>query len=140
MLEKLKVQKYERGGHYSHHYDWRGGGEVDRVSSFMVYVDVSEDLIGGGTQFPRIAKRENGRWCEFVECGDAVVEEEVGDEHVRGVKRSDGVTFKAIKGNAVYWENLRDDGSGYQETWHAGLPVERGIKVGLNIWSWLQFR
>jgi prolyl 4-hydroxylase len=38
----------------------------------------------------------------------------------------------------VYWENMRSDGSGYPESWHAGLPVESGSKIGLNIWSWLQ--
>jgi len=48
-----------------------------------------------------------------------------------------GVTFKAIPGNAVFWENFRPDGTGrgWQETWHAGLPVTKGTKVGLNIWS-----
>ena len=43
--------------------------------------------------------------------------------------------FKPRAGNAVYWENFRADGTGYDETWHAGLPVTKGVKVGLNIWS-----
>jgi prolyl 4-hydroxylase len=51
---------------------------------------------------------------------------------------SEGITFKPITGNAVYWENMRADGSGYLESWHAGLPVKSGVKIGLNIWSWLQ--
>lgn len=46
--------------------------------------------------------------------------------------------FKPIKGNAVYWENMRSDGTGYEESWHAGLPVESGEKIGLNIWNWFQ--
>jgi prolyl 4-hydroxylase len=53
-------------------------------------------------------------------------------------ERHEGVTFKPIPGNAVFWENLREDGSAYWETWHAGLPVETGEKIGLNVWSWLQ--
>jgi prolyl 4-hydroxylase len=48
-----------------------------------------------------------------------------------------GVIFRPIAGNAVYWENMRSDGSGYSESWHAGLPVTSGSKIGLNIWSWL---
>jgi hypothetical protein len=48
-----------------------------------------------------------------------------------------GVIFKPIAGNAVFWENMRSDGSGYAESWHAGLPVTKGVKIGLNIWSWL---
>lgn len=63
------------------------------------------------------------RWCRFVECGGD------GDE---------GVTFKATKGNAVFWMNFDADGRGYEETIHAGMPVTSGTKVGLNIWSWYQ--
>lgn len=117
-IERLKIQRYGIGGHYSHHYDWRGGGQIDRVSSFMVYVDAN--CTGGGTQFPRLIRPADKRWCQFIECED-------GEE---------GVTFKPVKGNAIYWENLRADGTGYPETWHAGLPVNSGTKIGLNIWNW----
>ncbi|KAL2181252.1 uncharacterized protein P884DRAFT_214030 [Thermothelomyces heterothallicus CBS 202.75] len=53
-------------------------------------------------------------------------------------EKGKGVVFKPLPGNAVFWENFMADrtGRGYEETWHAGLPVKRGIKVGLNIWSW----
>lgn len=88
----------------------------------MVYLEAN--CTGGGTNFPRLKMPPGKKWCEFIECGD-------GLEH-------EGVTFKPIKGNAVFWENLRADGSGYPETWHAGLPVLSGTKVGLNIWSWYQ--
>ncbi|TVY93292.1 Prolyl 4-hydroxylase [Lachnellula willkommii] len=128
-IERLRTQRYGVGGHYKHHYDWSGGSrEADRVSTFMVYVDA--DCEGGGTEFPRMKMPnvEKGRWCEFLDC------EKNGPE---GGKGNDfGVTFKAIKGNAVFWENLGSDGRGYEQTFHAGLPVLRGEKVGLNIWSW----
>ena len=96
----------------------------------MVYVDA--DCEGGGTEFPRVKMPQTGkgRWCEFLECGD-----EAGGEDRRGRDKM-GVTFKPISGNAVFWENLRPDGRGYEETYHAGLPVLSGSKVGLNIWSW----
>ena len=128
-IERLRTQRYGVGGHYKHHYDWSGASrEADRVSTFMVYVDA--DCEGGGTEFPRIRMPDvkKGRWCELLEC-----DENSGDEY-RAPKM--GVTFKPITGNAVFWQNLAADGRGYEETYHAGLPVVSGHKVGLNIWSW----
>ncbi|KAF2399764.1 hypothetical protein EJ06DRAFT_582406 [Trichodelitschia bisporula] len=133
-VEKLWLQRYEPGGHYAHHFDWSGdlrARGAGRVGSFMVWV--REPAAGGGTDFPRLRHPgRQGGWCGFVECGDG--EEEglgMGEEEV-------GVTFKPVAGNAVYWENFAADGTGYEETWHAGLPVTEGVKIGLNIWSWYQ--
>lgn len=64
------------------------------------------------------------RWCEYIECGSP--------------SEAEGVTFKARKGAAVFWMNFDNEGRGYQETIHAGMPVTSGTKVGLNIWSWYQ--
>lgn len=131
-IERLWAQRYEAGGHYTYHYDWSGdlsqrsGG---RLSSFMVYVDT--ECEGGGTKFPRLDMPEGQRWCQFVECGGEHKASDTDEE-------SGGIVFKPRKGTAVYWENFRPDGSGYQETWHAGLPVKSGYKIGLNIWSWWQ--
>ena len=136
-IERLWAQKYEKGGHYSHHFDWgrspgkTGGG---RVSTFMVYLQGEESgLKGGGTQFPRLVNSGGSpKWCELVQCqyqhpeAECLVEEDMG------------MVFRAIGGNAVYWENFDKDGEGYPETLHAGLPVEEGVKVGLNVWSWRQ--
>lgn len=85
----------------------------------MVYL--SAECEGGGTRFPYIERPDGGKWCDFVECGHAKREED------------GGVVFKPRKGAAVYWENFRKDGSGYEETWHAGLPVKSGSKIGLNV-------
>jgi len=136
-LERLRTQKYGSGGHYVHHFDWKGGRGADRVSSFMVYVDA--DCEGGGTHFPNI-REASDQWCRkgFVECGEDIDGTGDGnevDESTEG-KLREGVTFRPVKGNAVFWENLRSDGSGYDETWHAGLPVLKGSKIGLNIWTW----
>jgi len=126
-IERLWAQRYEAGGHYTYHYDWSGdltarrGG---RVSTFMIYLD--DGCTGGGTEFPRIQRPLGQGWCDVIECDDSAE------------AREEGVTFKPVRGNAVYWENFRPDGKGYEETWHAGLPVKSGTKVGLNIWSWYQ--
>ncbi|KAE9988910.1 hypothetical protein EG328_005620 [Venturia inaequalis] len=120
-IERLWAQKYNAGGHYTYHFDWSGdlgrrrGG---RISTFMVYLD--DECTGGGTKFPRLRKPKGEAWCGVLDCGDA-----------------EGVTFKPVRGNAVYWENYGADGKGFEETWHAGLPVESGVKVGLNIWSYI---
>ncbi|KAL5382576.1 hypothetical protein DPSP01_006414 [Paraphaeosphaeria sporulosa] len=133
-VEKLWAQKYGPGGHYAYHYDWsnalRGAG---RVSSFMVWL--GDQCEGGGTRFPRLERPKDEAWCRFIDCeGDASEDKGDADEDEMGM----GVTFKPIRGNAVYWENMRTDGTGYEESWHAGLPVTSGTKLGLNIWSWLQ--
>lgn len=92
----------------------------------MVWVQTTEEIEGGGTEFPRLQRNGPDQpWCRWVECPE---EKEKGE----------GVIFKPVPGNAVFWENFRPDGTGrgWPETWHAGLPVTRGVKVGLNIWSW----
>ncbi|KAJ9327312.1 hypothetical protein DTO027B5_7334 [Paecilomyces variotii] len=132
-IERMWAQRYNVSGHYQNHYDWTGnlraGG--DRVSTFMVYLQA--DCTGGGTNFPRMKMPREKKWCRFLEC-----DEEGKGEEGHAAKEVGGVTFKPIKGNAIFWENLRADGTGYPETWHAALPVTSGSKVGLNIWSWYQ--
>ena len=132
-IERLRTQRYNPGGHYSHHYDWTRNGVSagwGRVSSFMAWVDADEDLVGGGTEFPMMQTRgTGGDICQFIECDEEGKEE--------GQRRDEkGTVFKVKPGNAVYWENFAADGRGYEETWHAALPVEKGVKVGLNIWTY----
>lgn len=118
-IERLWTQRYNISGHYAHHFDWATASKTSRrVSTFMVYL--AADCEGGGTNFPRLTPPTNDRWCEFVECGG----------------KEEGVTFRVRKGAAVFWMNFGEDGRGYKETIHAGMPVTAGTKVGLNIWSW----
>lgn len=35
----------------------------------------------------------------------------------------------------LFWRNLLPNGQGDPRTLHAGMPLTKGIKVGLNIWS-----
>lgn len=136
-IERLRTQRYEAGGHYAHHFDWgTSAGGWGRVSSMMAWVagDADDDVEGGGTEFPLLRMPRDQRWCRFLECAEVPEVDEAG-EGMQPAK--EGVTFKVKAGNAVYWENFRADGSarGYDETWHAGLPVRKGVKVGLNVWS-----
>ncbi|ROT35080.1 oxidoreductase [Sodiomyces alkalinus F11] len=139
-LEPLQLVKYGVGERYHFHTDWftdpaqasaaRGG---NRATSFFGYVSVSNDTAGGGTNFPLLeapsydhrSAEDAEWWCGIVDC-DAEWE--------------DGVTFRPVEGNAVYWENLvpggqQGEGEGEPRTLHAGLPVLRGSKVGMNIWT-----
>ncbi|KAK1978814.1 2OG-Fe(II) oxygenase family oxidoreductase [Colletotrichum cereale] len=150
-VERLRTQRYVEGGHYSYHFDWSANrGGWGRVSSMMAWVDArgedgtpgeggGEGLVGGGTEFPLLSvPGAKERWCRFVECGGTGEGSDGGQEMGEGDGGEEkGVVFKAVPGNAVFWENFRADGSGagYDETWHAGLPVKKGVKVGLNIWS-----
>lgn len=108
-------------------FQWFGGDENPRISSFFVYIacDAGEDenasgeCKGGATQFPDYVGRFPAKWCKFIDCHD---ESGVG-----------GVAFKPIPGNAIFWGNLYPNGTGHPGTWHAGMPVTRGRKVGMNI-------
>lgn len=134
-LEPLQLVEYGIGQKYHAHTDWftsplqttpEYGG--NRLSSFFVYVHASDDIIGGGTQFPLLDAPAGEEWCQYVNC-DAPWE--------------DGVVFRPVAGNAVFWRNLkivrrekgRDEYVGDRMTLHAGLPVQRGAKMGMNIWT-----
>ncbi|KAF2801188.1 hypothetical protein K505DRAFT_319953 [Melanomma pulvis-pyrius CBS 109.77] len=125
-LEPLQAVQYSIGENYKPHTDWftspaqttpEFGG--NRATSFFVYVSASEDIAGGGTQFPLLDAPSNEKWCEVVNC-DAGWDE--------------GVTFRPIPQNAVFWRNMKG-GKGDKRTLHAGLPVQRGQKLGMNIWT-----
>ena len=122
-VERLWTQRYNVSGHYAPHYDWGSAGrDARRASSFMVYLrGEAEGCEGGGTEFPML-ERKGREWCEFVECDG----------------ERDGVAFRPRKGAAVFWLNFDEEGRGVKETVHAGLPVTKGVKIGLNIWSWWQ--
>ncbi|KAI1328865.1 putative prolyl 4-hydroxylase alpha subunit [Xylariaceae sp. FL0255] len=122
-VEPLLVQRYKVDGFYNYHFDWdEDRKEGNRVTTFMTYLD--SNCTGGGTIFPFLTQPSDDRWCDVIEC-----EEEGRDGY-------QGVIFKPIAGSAIFWENLHPNGTGHTGTYHAGLPVKSGTKVGLNIWTW----
>ncbi|KAK6069413.1 2og-fe oxygenase family protein [Seiridium cupressi] len=125
-LEPVQLVKYAQGEHYHFHTDWftnpihatsaLGG---NRLSSFFAYV-AAENITGGGTNFPMLDAPYNQKWCDFIDCDEPY---------------ENGVTFRPVAGNAVFWQNLLEDGTGDQRNLHAGLPVTSGWKIGMNIWT-----
>ncbi|KAI0025078.1 hypothetical protein F4780DRAFT_722123 [Xylariomycetidae sp. FL0641] len=126
-LEALQLVRYGRGGRYHFHTDWyvnaahaHGAVGGNRASSFFAYVRAGANLTGGGTNFPLVAAPADPSWCRYVDCDEPW---------------DNGVTFRPVEGNAVFWSNVREDGSGDPRTLHAGLPVTSGEKIGMNIWT-----
>lgn len=127
-LEDIQVVKYAVGDHFRPHFDWFSGMKNPRVSTFFVYLACDgetegEECQGGATQFPHFEGRFSKTWCDagFIDCED---DSGVG-----------GVAFRPVVGNAVFWSNLYSNGSGHPGVWHAGMPVKKGRKVGLNIFT-----
>lgn len=115
-MEDLQVVRYGVSNEFRDHYDW--GEEVPRQSTFFVYLDA--DCTGGGTNFPLLDAPIGKEWCKYLDCNGTDFQ---------------GVAFKPIVGSALFWENIRSDGTLHSKTLHAGLPVTSGTKVGLNIWT-----
>jgi len=123
VMEHPTIQRYTIDGFYNYHFDWDPSlTQGNRVTTFNVYL--VGDCTGGGTNFPYLTMPEDNRWCDVIECTE------------EGRDGYQGVSFKAIAGSAVYWENMHPNGSTHQGVYHAGLPVKSGVKVGLNLWSW----
>jgi prolyl 4-hydroxylase len=74
-LEPLQAVSYGLGENYAAHTDWFTSDKMtgqefggNRASSFFVYVAASEDIVGGGTQFPLLEAPRDERWCGVVNC------------------------------------------------------------------------
>lgn len=100
-------------------------------------------LKGGSTWFPYVKfawtnSHTYGRpWCRWVDCAFRAREEGLEEWGVdKSLADGGGVAVKPIAGNAVFWVNFKDDGTGIHETLHAGEPIVSGTKIGMNIWTW----
>lgn len=121
-METLQMVHYGAAEQFALHRDWgrRSPAGWERTTTFFAYLKADCDECG--TWFPHLKverREEEEGWCRLVECESA----------------RNGTTFRALEGSAVFWRNLEDDGAGDNRTLHAGLPPERGEKVGLNIWT-----
>jgi prolyl 4-hydroxylase len=123
-MEPISLQRYHENGFFSYHHDQFDSppNRLNRYSTYNVFLQ--GNCTGGGTHFPLIRRPKESAWCDYIDC----------------ISTEPGVIFKPIAGSAVYWVNIREDGRGYRETMHAGMPVKSGTKIGMNIWSWKDTR
>lgn len=131
-----QLVRYDPGQKYDLHTDFwpehqvfkdqRGAGasvRFNRLASFFVFL--RDNCTEGYTYFPLVEP-----------IGAIDVERLYNGKVERGSLdgTEQGVKFKPIKGNAVFWVNLDAQGNGDRRLVHAGLPVGEGEKIGLNIW------
>lgn len=125
-IDTLAAVRYTPGGLFGMHHDWdtSRNKDIDRRTSFFATLE-SDNCTGGSTHFPYVtpawagSERFGRPWCKWIDCDFA----------------DGGVAVKPIKGNALFWVNFREDGTGIQETVHAGQPLLQGTKIGMNIWT-----
>ncbi|KAK0119891.1 hypothetical protein ONS95_011320 [Cadophora gregata] len=128
-IEPFQAVRYLPSQHYDLHYDWfetpvrnSDDREYNRLASFFLYLE-ADCSSSGGTNFPRISVP-----------GGVLDKEERGKGRYGRTEKGDGIVFRPIVGNGMFWVNLRADGKGDEKVLHAGLVVEEGSKTGLNIW------
>ncbi|EQB59523.1 hypothetical protein CGLO_00065 [Colletotrichum gloeosporioides Cg-14] len=119
--EPLQLTRYSTGQQFRPHHDITL--EPDRplrrlTTLFAILEATCNDC---GTTFPELSVNwtaEDQRWCEFADC-----------------RNSSSLTIRAVPGNAVFWKNYNNSYDVDPKTLHAGLPPERGVKTGLNLWT-----
>lgn len=122
--ESLQLTRYKPGQQFNEHWDHYQDidvpdGESQRLTTIFAILEAGCDDCG--TRFPLLSidwSKEDEKWCEFVDCND-----------------KNGITIRAIPGNALFWKNVNSTGHGDYRTLHAGLPPSNGTKTGLNIWT-----
>jgi prolyl 4-hydroxylase len=131
LIESLQAVRYLPGQEYKIHADWFDdelllGQDTNRESTFFAVLHA--DCTHCGTEFPALTvdwSTQDPRWCRIADCDSL-----------------DSLIVNAIPGSATFWRNLSPDGKGNPALVHAGLPVQNGTKIGLNIWTheakWMQ--
>lgn len=121
-IESLQVTAYKQTQGYRNHFDWFGPSEnmtTDRITTIFSILEA--DCDNCGTKFPLIRNLNLGaqdeRWCSIVNCS------------------LQALTVLPIPGSGLFWRNLHSDGRGDLRMQHAGMPLTRGYKTGLNIFS-----
>ena len=105
--EDIQVVHYVNGQKYDSHHDWGVSGYPEsRFITLLLYLTDQEDPEAGG--------------------------------ETAFPKGADGLGFKVspVKGSAVLFYNLLEDGNGDDLALHAALPVHRGEKWLANFWVW----
>lgn len=105
--ELMQVVYYNVGQRYEPHHDWGVDGRPEsRFITILMYLTDQPDPGAGGET--SFPKSSNGP----------------------------GFKVSPVKGSAVIFYNLLEDGNGDDLALHAALPVQRGEKWLANYWIW----
>ena len=105
--EEMQVVHYVNGQKYDPHHDWGTHGEpTSRLITLLLYLTNQESEQAGGET--SFPKGMGGK----------------------------GFRVRPVKGNAVLFYNLLEDGNGDDLALHAALPVIEGEKWLANFWVW----
>ena len=129
-VEALQLLRYDSGGQFRLHYDWfpfvankrnvsatAPDRDFQRLGTIFVYLN--DDCVGGQTYFP---------------CLPGVSDQADGEKFSR-TDTGKGLLVNPKKGNAVFWNNMHANGTGDRRVLHAGLPLQSGVKLGINIFT-----
>jgi len=126
--EPIQLVRYYPGQQFTIHSDWFGqpftsyhahdaGRKYNRLASFFAYL--GDNCTGGETWFPYIDGTAGS-----------------GDTARFAVTEDKGLSVKPVKGNALFWMNLhKENSTGDVRVKHAGVPIDSGVKYGMNIWT-----
>lgn len=129
LVRYFPSQKYDlHTDFWPEHQIMTDGSErlFNRVASFFVFL--RDNCTEGYTYFPLVEPSHQSQHTDLEKVyGGKVARGELDGE-------AQGVKFKPIQGNAVFWVNIDEKGNGDRRLVHAGLPVGDGEKIGLNLW------
>lgn len=129
-VDALQLLRNDTGGQFRLHYDWfpfvankrnisETGVDRDFQRLATTFVYLSDDCVGGETYFPHILG----------------VSSTADGEKFSRTDTGEGLLVKPKKGNAIFWNNMHMNGTGDKRVLHAGMPLQSGEKLGLNIFS-----
>lgn len=147
-IEALQLTKYAKSQEYRAHFDWpaspwreptHGNLRFVRLATFFAYLDTN--CTGGSTHFPSVfvdglphQDTIDQTKFEVISSGPSEIRT-VNDNIIADKILNKSLAIRPVAGNAVFWVNMKEKATGHEKTLHAGMPVNEGTKVGLNIWS-----
>ncbi|CZR49475.1 uncharacterized protein FPRO_15835 [Fusarium proliferatum ET1] len=126
--ERLQIVKYKGGERFRMHNDYlpvhleakQPDGSMKKFNRLVsTFIYIGDECTGGETYFPDIKGVGPGA------DGDKFSRTETGM----------GLLVKPKKGNAVLWHNVHQNGTRDERMAHAGLPVQNGTKIGMNLFG-----
>ena len=107
-IEPIQLVRYKPGQYFKSHYD---------------YLDTKMPM------YQENVKRNGQRESTFFVYLNDVPDGVGGETQFTKLKK----VFKAKKGQAIFWHNVKD-GKVDPQTLHSGTELKEGTKFGLNIW------